>query len=104
MDALVEVHTERELEQALVAGARIVGINNRDLNSFVTELGTTEKFASRIKEAGTGDRILVSESGISRAADVARVADWGVDAILVGEALVREQDVAAKTRELSSCE
>jgi indole-3-glycerol phosphate synthase len=100
MDALVEVHTELELEVALAGGARIIGVNNRDLNSFVTDLGTTERFAPRIKAPGT-DRILVSESGIRSAADVARVAAHGADAVLVGESLVREPDVAPKVRELS---
>jgi indole-3-glycerol phosphate synthase len=104
MDVLVEVHTEPELEVALAAAARIIGINNRNLNSFATDLGTTETFASRVKGNEGEERILVSESGIGSAADVARVAVWGVDAVLVGEALVRERDVAAKTRELSSCE
>ena len=104
MDALVEVHTEPELEVALASGARIIGVNNRDLNSFVTDLATTERFAARVKGNGGEDRVLVSESGIGSAADVARVAAWGVDAVLVGEALVRERDVAAKVRELSACE
>jgi indole-3-glycerol phosphate synthase len=102
MDALVEVHTEAELETALAAEARIIGVNNRDLNSFVTDLATTERFAARIKgEDGSGRRILVSESGIRTAADVERVGACGADAVLVGEALVREHDVALKVRELS---
>jgi indole-3-glycerol phosphate synthase len=102
MDALVEVHTEAELETALAAEARIIGVNNRDLNSFVTDLATTERFAARIKgEDGSGRRILVSESGIRTAADVERVGACGADAVLVGEALVRERDVALKVRELS---
>ena len=71
---------------------------------FELDLATTEKFASRVKGNGGEDRVLVSESGIGSAADVARVAAWGVDAVLVGEALVRERDVAAKVRELSACE
>jgi indole-3-glycerol phosphate synthase len=100
LGALVEVHTEPELEAALAAGAEIVGVNNRDLNSFITDLATTEQFAARIK-ADSASRILISESGISTAADVARLAPLGVDAILVGEALVRERDVAAKVRELA---
>jgi indole-3-glycerol phosphate synthase len=100
MAALVEVHTEAELEAALRAGARVVGVNNRDLNRFVTELETTERLAPRIKMPGS-DRVLVSESGINTAADVARLAPLGVDAILVGEAIVRERDVAGKVRELS---
>jgi indole-3-glycerol phosphate synthase len=100
IDVLVEVHTEPELEVALASGARIIGVNNRDLNSFVTDLATTERFAPRIKPPGS-DRILVSESGIGSAADVARVAAHGADAVLVGEALVREPDVTPKVRELS---
>lgn len=123
MAVLVEVHTEAELEVALASGAQIIGVNNRDLNTFVTDLATTEGFAPRVKGEGRQqwtdekttdrplnpqpstlnepERILVSESGISTAADVARVAAFGADAVLVGEALVRERDVAAKVRELS---
>jgi indole-3-glycerol phosphate synthase len=102
MDALVEVHTEAELEIALAAEARIIGVNNRDLNSFVTDLATTERFAARIKgEDESRTRILVSESGIRTAADVERVGECGADAVLVGEALVRERDVALKVRELA---
>jgi indole-3-glycerol phosphate synthase len=100
MDALVEIHTDPELEVALASGARIIGVNNRDLNAFVTDLGITERLAPRIKAPGA-DRILVSESGINTAADVARVAAHGADAVLVGEAIVREPDVAPKVRELS---
>jgi indole-3-glycerol phosphate synthase len=118
----VEVHTEAELEVALSSGARIIGVNNRDLHTFVTDLVTTERFASRVKGPQHGivtgdntnnqqrsasnatcqvtDRILVSESGISSARDVKRLAAIGVDAILVGESLVREPDVAIKVREL----
>jgi indole-3-glycerol phosphate synthase len=102
MDALVEVHTNSELEIALAVGARIIGVNNRDLHTFVTDLATTEQFAARIKRGtGPAQRILVSESGISTAADVARLAACGADAVLVGEALVRERDVAGKVRELA---
>jgi len=102
MAALVEVHTEPELEIALAADARIIGVNNRDLNTFVTDLGTTERFAGRIKSGGgNSGRLLVSESGIRTAADVARVAACGADAVLVGESLVRERDVAPKVRELA---
>jgi indole-3-glycerol phosphate synthase len=100
MDALVEVHTEAELDVALASGARIIGVNNRDLNTFVTDLATTERFAPRIKGAGQ-EHMLVSESGIHSATDVARLAALGVDAILVGESLVRERDVAPKVRELA---
>jgi indole-3-glycerol phosphate synthase len=99
MQALVEVHNERELERALAVGASVIGVNNRDLHSFVTQLETTERLAARLPAQ---DRpLLVSESGISSAADVARLASYGVDAILVGEALVTAPDTAARVRELS---
>jgi indole-3-glycerol phosphate synthase len=100
LDALVEVHTEAELEVALASPARVIGVNNRDLNTFVTDLATTVRFAPRVKEPGT-ERVLVSESGINSAADVTRLQALGVDAILVGESLVRERDVAPKVRELA---
>lgn len=98
MAALVEVHTGEELEAALQIGPALLGINNRDLHTFETDLATTEDLAG---PARAGDRLLVSESGIFTPADVARVARAGVDAVLVGEALVRG-DTAAATRELSS--
>jgi len=99
MAALVEVHTEREMERALAIDAPLIGINNRDLNTFETDLETTERLAEMARE--DGERILVSESGIFTTEDVTRVAAAGVDAILVGEALVREQNPGAKVRELS---
>ena len=101
MAALVEVHTAEELETALACEARLLGINNRNLHTFETTLETTAPLAAAVCAAG-GDRLLVSESGISTAADVARVAGCGASAILVGEALVREGNVAEKVRELSS--
>lgn len=87
LDALVEVHTLDELERALDAGAEIIGINNRDLATFEIDLGVTEK----LSEEMPNDVVLVSESGIKSAADVKRVKGCGVDAILVGEALMRGQ-------------
>lgn len=99
MQALVEVHSEAELERALAGGARLVGVNNRDLHSFATTLETTERLAARLPAQGRP--VLVSESGIASAADVARVAGYGADAILVGEALVTAPDTAARVRELS---
>lgn len=100
MQALVEVHDESELDRALAAGARIVGVNNRDLHSFATTLDTTRRVAGRLP---VRDRpLLVSESGISTPAHVAQVRGWGADAILVGEALVRSADIAAHVRELSN--
>ncbi|MGI9862195.1 indole-3-glycerol phosphate synthase TrpC [Moorella naiadis] len=95
--ALVEVHTAPELERALQAGARIVGINNRDLKTFRVDLQTTARLRPRIPPG----IIVVSESGIKNRADAAMVASAGVDAILVGEALMTAGDVAAKMAELS---
>lgn len=96
MSSLVEVHTADELETALEVGAKIIGINNRDLRTFEVKLETTLDLAPRIPD----DRVLVSESGIRTRADVERLMSAGVDAILVGEALMREQDPGAKVREL----
>lgn len=101
MAALVETHTEEEMRIALDLDAALIGINNRDLHTFETNLETTERLAAIALERD-GDRLLVSESGIAAAADVARVAAAGARAVLVGESLARAQDVAGKVRELSS--
>src|SRR5437870_6470469 len=85
LDALVEVHSVDELDRALKAGAEIVGINNRDLATFEVDLAVTEKLCREVPD----EIVLVSESGIKSAEDVARLEAWGVDAILVGEALMR---------------
>jgi indole-3-glycerol phosphate synthase len=99
MQALVEVHDEAELERALAAGATVVGVNNRDLRTFVTTLETTARVAARLP---ADERpVLVSESGIATPADVARVREWGADAVLVGEGLVTAPDIAARVRELA---
>ena len=84
LQCLVEVHTEKELEIALDAGAEIIGINNRDLKTMTTSIETTEKLAPLIPS----DKIIVSESGINSYSDVERVKDVGVNAVLVGESLV----------------
>lgn len=98
MAALVEVHDEAEAARALAAGARIIGVNNRNLRDFSVNLETT----ARLRPLIPPDVILVSESGIRTAQDVQRLAAMGVDAVLVGEALVRAKDVIGKTRELAS--
>lgn len=96
MDALVEVHTESELCTALSIGADIVGINNRNLQTFETRLETTLELASMVPP----DKVLVSESGINTRADVERLMEAGVDAILVGESLMREEDPGSKVNQL----
>ena len=85
LEALVEVHTQDELQRALEAGAEIVGINNRNLTTFDVDLATTEKLCREVAD----EIVLVSESGIKTPADIARVKGCGVDAVLVGEALMR---------------
>lgn len=95
-DALVEVHDERELERAVAGGARIIGVNNRDLNSFKVDLATSERLAPRIAD-GT---IRVAESGIASHADVLRLAAAGFQAFLVGESLLRQNDRSAAVRRL----
>ncbi len=94
MTALVEVHNEAELEQALAIGAQVIGINNRDLTTMEVDLSTTEQLTPLAPE----DVLVVSESGISCREDVERVAMAGVDAVLVGTALMKstEFDLAAR--------
>lgn len=96
MAALVEVHDAAELDRALVADATLIGVNNRNLRTFEVDLETTRRLRARIPRG----RLVVSESGIHSPADVGRLREWEVDAMLVGESLVRSGDVAAKAREL----
>lgn len=96
MDLLAEVHNEAELERALRLGTKLIGINNRDLKTFDTTLATTERLAPRVPPG----RMVVAESGISTHADLTRLAQSGVHTFLVGESLMRHEDVAAATRAL----
>ena len=99
--ALVEVHDEAELEHALMVGARVIGVNNRDLKTFNVDLGTTERLAAKMRAArGGADKLLVAESGIHTRADVERLERCNAQAILVGESLMRHKDVPAKVAEL----
>jgi indole-3-glycerol phosphate synthase len=96
MDAIAEVHDERDLDRALKLDCRLIGINNRDLKTFATSLATTERLAPGVPK----DRIVIAESGIATNADLRRLAGAGVHAFLVGESLMRQADVAAATRAL----
>ena len=96
LDVLVEAHDQDEVERAVEAGAQIIGINNRDLRTFTVD----RELAARLRPSVPADRIVVAESGIRDAADVARLRDAGVDAILVGETLMRAPDPAAALRGL----
>jgi len=96
MQSLVEVHDDTELARVLNGSAGIIGINNRDLRTFEVDIHTTERLRSLIPL----ERIVVSESGISRREDIDRLREWDVNAALIGEALVTADDVIARLREL----
>jgi indole-3-glycerol phosphate synthase len=98
MDALVEVHDEAELARAATLGATLLGVNNRDLRSFVTDLAVFERLAPLAPKGA----VLVAESGLFTPKDAARVANAGAKAMLVGESLMRQADVAQATRALLS--
>lgn len=94
MDVLIEVHDEAELDRAQRLSSPLVGINNRDLNTFETSLDVSRRLA-RLVEV---DRVIVSESGLSKPEDLYEIARYGARAFLIGEALMRHEDVAAATR------
>jgi len=96
LKCLVESHSREEAERAVSSGAQIIGINNRDLTDFTIDLETTRRLLPLVPPG----RIIVSESGITTREDVDRLRGWGVNAILVGEALVTTDDITAKTREM----
>jgi len=96
MACLVEVHRESEIKTALAAGASIIGINNRDLDTFKVDIGNTRRLRPLIPSG----KIVVAESGIKGPKDIKKMRNWGVDAVLVGEWLMSGDDVAARVREL----
>ena len=96
LDVLLEVHDEKELEVALTTGCELIGINNRNLQTFATDLATTERLLPLIPSG----HFVVAESGISSRADVLRLQKAGASGFLVGESLMREDDIGAKLKEL----
>jgi indole-3-glycerol phosphate synthase len=96
LDVLFETHDEAEMERAVALGATLVGVNNRDLKTFHTDLATTERLAAYAPK----NAILVAESGVAASADLVRLSRCGVRTFLVGEALMRQPDVAAAARAL----
>jgi indole-3-glycerol phosphate synthase len=96
MQCLVEVHNEDELERALKCDAKLIGVNNRNLQTLKVDINTTRKLRPLVPPG----RIVVSESGLKGREDIEKLRAWGVDAVLIGEALVTASDIPAKIKEL----
>ena len=96
LKCLVEVHNETDVERALLSGAEIIGINNRDLNTFTVDINTTGQLRPLIPR----QKIVVAESGIKNRKDIEKLMDWRVNAVLVGEALVTADNILTKMKEL----
>ena len=96
LDCLVEVHNEQELDRALKLDAEIIGINNRNLNTFEVDLQTSETLIPKIPK----DKIIVAESGFHTHEDILRIYDAGANAVLIGEAFMKAEDVGAKVQEM----
>lgn len=96
MDCLVEVHDEEELKRALGVGAEIIGINNRNLHSFVVDKKTSERLAAKIPKG----KVIVAESGFDSHEDIKRLAATGVHAVLIGETFMKANDIGGKIREI----
>ena len=96
LKCLVEVHNETEVERALLSGAEIIGINNRDLNTFTVDINTTGQLRLLIPR----QKIVVAESGVRSRNDIEKLKGWGVDAVLIGEALVTANNILTKMKEL----
>jgi indole-3-glycerol phosphate synthase len=96
MDALIEVHDAAELERAKLLKSSLIGINNRDLNTFEVDIGTTRGLVRSVP----ANKIIISESGLSTRQDLAQLARWGVRCFLIGESLMRQENVEGATREL----
>jgi len=96
MDCLVEVHNEEELKRALGVGAEMIGINNRDLHSFVVDKKTSERLAAKIPKG----KIIVAESGFDSHEDIKRLAAQGIHAVLIGETFMKADDIGKEIKEI----
>lgn len=99
LSALVEAHDEEEVRSALAAGARVIGVNNRDLKTFTVDIGNSARYRKLVPE----EILFVSESGIRTAQDIQRLRENGTDAVLIGETLMRSEDKAAELQKLRGC-